>query len=59
MAVKVPKACKKCFYISDDDVCPRCGGAMRLRVRRKSGSLRPAGSARRYVCTSCNAWTPA
>ena len=25
MAVKIPKACKKCFYISDEDVCPRCG----------------------------------
>ena len=26
MAVKVQKACKKCSTISDEDVCPACGG---------------------------------
>jgi DNA-directed RNA polymerase subunit E" len=25
MAQKVPKACKHCSYISDEDKCPRCG----------------------------------
>ena len=24
--VKIPKACKKCFHITDEDVCPLCGG---------------------------------
>ena len=26
MAVIVQKACKQCSFISEDDVCPRCGG---------------------------------
>ncbi len=26
IVVKVPKACKKCSTITDEDVCPRCGG---------------------------------
>ena len=26
MVVKVPKACKKCSHISEEDVCPACGG---------------------------------
>lgn len=27
MAGPVLKACKECSFISEDDVCPRCGGA--------------------------------
>lgn len=23
---KQPKACKECSFITDEDVCPRCGG---------------------------------
>ena len=26
MAGPVLKACKQCSFISEDDVCPRCGG---------------------------------
>lgn len=26
MAGPVLKACKECSFISEDDVCPRCGG---------------------------------
>ena len=26
MVVKVPKACKNCGHITDDDKCPLCGG---------------------------------
>ena len=26
MAGPVHKACKQCSFISEDDVCPRCGG---------------------------------
>jgi DNA-directed RNA polymerase subunit E" len=26
MAVVVQKACKQCSFISEEDVCPRCGG---------------------------------
>ena len=26
MAGSVLKACKQCSFISEDDVCPRCGG---------------------------------
>lgn len=25
MVVKIPKACKHCSFISDEDICPRCG----------------------------------
>jgi len=25
IVVKVPKACKKCFHVTDEDVCPLCG----------------------------------
>ncbi len=25
MAVKIPKACKKCSHISDEEKCPLCG----------------------------------
>lgn len=25
MVVKVPKACKNCSYVSDEDKCPICG----------------------------------
>jgi DNA-directed RNA polymerase subunit E" len=27
MAVIVQKACKDCMFISEDDVCPRCGSS--------------------------------
>ena len=27
MAGPVLKACRECSFISEDDVCPRCGGA--------------------------------
>jgi DNA-directed RNA polymerase subunit E" len=27
MAVKIPKACKACSFVSNEDVCPLCGKA--------------------------------
>jgi len=26
MVVKISKACKKCSHVTDEDVCPLCGG---------------------------------
>src|SRR6266705_3336391 len=38
MVVKIPKACKNCGHVTDEDKCPLCGGETRSRRRWASMS---------------------